>query len=160
MSEKDDKILMVLRPSRKAYSIEYACSFFLLLLLGALFLKGVAVVNSISYLVSGLALVALLSAEIARLLSTYTITQQKVIITKGFIKQQTKSVHFIPLGFVPEINLKQGRLQRLLNYGTVFIHGSGENSFEIKDVDDPQRILELIEELIEKNRRGGLMSTG
>lgn len=156
---EEEKTLMVLRRSRKSYSIEYACGLFLIVLLLILFARGALVAKSIVYVVIGIAAIALISAEIARLFTSYTITDKKVIITKGFIKQQTKSIHFIPLGFVPEINLKQGRIQRLLDVGTVFIHSSGENSFEIKDVDEPQRILELIEELIEKNRRGGMMAT-
>ncbi len=155
---EDEKVLMTLRRSRKSYLIEYVCGLFLIVLLLILFARGAAVTKNVVYLVLSIAVLALISAEIARFFSSYTITQQKVIITKGLIKKQTKSVHFIPLGFVPEINLKQGRIQRLLDVGTVFIHGSGENSFEIKDVDNPQRILELIEELIEKNRRGGMMS--
>ena len=148
----DEKVLLVLRRSRKSYSIEYACAAFLIILLLILFARGTVVAKSIVSVVIGIAVLALVSAEVASLFSSYTITQQKVIITKGLIKKQTKNVHFIPLGFVPEINLKQGRIQRLLNIGTVFIHGSGENSFEIKDVDNPQRILELIEELIEMNK--------
>jgi membrane protein YdbS with pleckstrin-like domain len=84
----------------------------------------------------------------------YEITPSKVTIRHGLIEQTHKNVHFVPLGYIPEINMEQDRIQRLLNYGTIFVHGSAQNSFEIKDIDHPKKILKLIEELIEKNRLG------
>jgi len=151
-AEKEEKVITILRKSRKAFLIEYACSFVLLALLGTLYLKGIRLSSMFTYLVLGIALFALISAELARALVWYKITSNKIVIVKGFIKQSKKNVHFLPLGYIPEINTHQGRIQRLLNIGTIFVHGSAQNSFEIKDVHNPQQVLVLIERLIEENR--------
>ena len=154
MSKKGSELNVILRKTWKAYLIEYACASLLLILLAVLYLKGIHIPPLLGYMVGGIALVALVTAEYSRWFTRYLITDEKIVIVHGFIKQNTKNVHFIPLGFVPEINLKQGRLQRLLNYGTIFIHGTGESSFEVKEVDNPQEVLALIEMLIDKNRVG------
>lgn len=150
--EKGDKVITILRKSRKAFIAEYACTIILLSLLAALYLKGIRLPAMVNYLVLGIAAFALISAELSRALIQYKITESKVIIIKGVIKQAKKNVHFLPLGYVPEINTHQGRIQRLLDIGTIFVHGSAQNSFEIKDINHPQQVLELIETLIEKNR--------
>lgn len=151
--EKGEKVITILRKSRKAFIIEYACTIILLSLLAALYLKGIRLPAVLNYLVLGIAAFALISAEFSRNLIQYKITESKVIIIKGIIKQAKKNVHFLPLGYIPEINTHQGRIQRLLNIGTIFVHGSAQNSFEIKDINDPQKVLELIEKLIEDNRQ-------
>lgn len=154
MEEENEEVLMNLWRSRKAYLIEYSCSFFLLLLLAIIWLREKELSALVAYLVSGIALISLVSAEYSRVLTGYKIMETKIVIRQGIIQRTKRNVHFVPLGFVPEINMKQSRLQRFLNFGTIFVHGTGENSFEIKDVNNPQRILSLIEELIEKNRMG------
>ncbi len=151
--EKEDKVITILRKSRKAFFIEYICSFILLVLLIATYVKGIRLPAIFNYLILGIAAFALFSAELSRALTKYKITENKVIIIKGIIKQVKKNVHFLPLGYIPEINTHQGRIQRLLNIGTIFVHGSAQNSFEIKDINDPQKVLELIEKLIEDNRQ-------
>lgn len=150
--EKEEEIITVLRKSRKAFIIEYVCSFLLLGLLAATYFKGIRLPNIFNYLIITIAAFALLSAELSRALTEYKITETKVVIIKGLIKQSKKNVHFLPLGYIPEINTHQGRIQRLLNIGTIFVHGSAQNSFEIKDINEPQKVLELIEQLIEENR--------
>lgn len=151
--EKEDKVITVLHKSRKAFIIEYACSFILLVLLVATYIKGIRLPSIFNYLILGIAAFAVISAEMARALVWYKITETKVVIIKGFIKQSKKNVHFLPLGYVPEINTSQGRIQRLLNIGTIFVHGSAQNSFEIKDINEPQQILALMEKLIDDNRQ-------
>lgn len=151
--EKGDKVITILRKSRKAFIIEYVCSFLLLGLLGATYIKGIALARPFTYLILGIAAFALLSAEWSRAIVWYKITESKVVIIKGIFKQTKKNVHFLPLGYVPEINTHQGRIQRLLNIGTIFVHGSTQNSFEIKDINEPQQVLALIERLIDENRR-------
>ncbi len=150
--DEDERELMVLRRSRKAFLIEYVCGILLLLFLIMIRVKGIGLSSAFQTFILLIAALAFISPEISRIMLRYRITSSKISIIKGLLKQTKKNVHFLPLGYVPEINLKQSRIQRLLNYGTIFIHGSGENSFEIKEVDHPQKILELIEELIDKYR--------
>lgn len=150
--EEEEKVIKLLRKSRKAFLIEYGCGIFLLVLLAAVYLKGIPLKPVVGRFVFGLALVALASGEMNRWFYYYKITNKKIVIIKGIIKQTKKNINYHPLAFVPEIGMKQGRIQRLLNYGTVFVE-SGGNSFEIRDVDSPKEVMELIESLIEKTRR-------
>ncbi len=151
--EKDsEKVLLTLRRSRKAFFIEYFCGVVLLGGLGILALKGISLGNPFRYFVLGTGFLAMAAPEVSRIFLRYKITPTKVSIIKGIIQQSQKNVHFLPLGFIPEINLQQGRIQRLLDVGTIFIHASGQASFEIKDVNRPHEILKMIEDLIKKNR--------
>lgn len=151
---EDETPIVVLRRSRKAYSIEYGCGIVLLVFLGIFYFQSIPLNAIVRNVVLALAVISLITPELSRLFIVYEITPSKVIIIKGIFQQTRKNVHFIPLGYIPEINMKQDRIQRLLQYGTIFVHGSAQNSFEIKDVDQPKKILKLIEELIEKNRLG------
>ena len=83
---------------------------------------------------------------------SYRVTTSKVTIVHGLIKQTRKNVNFHPLSYVPDINLKQTVIQRLLGYGTVYVDSQG-GSFEFKEIAHPQKILGRIEGLIEKTRK-------
>ncbi len=148
-----EEFITELRKTRKAFLIEYSCSAILLGFLAISHLIGNPPGKNITLFVVLLGALFLVSAEVGRVFTRYTITSKKITVIKGIIKQNKKDVHFIPLGYIPEINLKQNYVQRILGYGTVFIHGSAQNSFEIKDVDNPQLVLQIIEELIDKNRK-------
>ena len=141
-----------LKRTRKAFLPEYFSGIVLLFILFVFHFNEIIIPFSLDYLLVGLAAFAFISVELSRMTVDYHITPEKIIITKGIIDKHHKNVHFHPLGFVPDINVKQSFYQRLLNYGTVFIHGSGENHLEIKDVNNPHQILKVLEDLIEENR--------
>ncbi len=143
--------LLALYRSRKAHIIEYACGLFLLIAWVVLNLKNIAHPRFFDFLLVGFALFAFASAEISRVFTRYTITNTKLTIVKGFVKQNKKTVYYRPLGFVIDINLKQNRLQRFLDYGTVYVE-SGGSTIEIKDIDNPEKVLSIIERLIGHNR--------
>lgn len=149
--EKEEKVLLVLRKSRKAFLIEYACGFIILLLLLATYIKGLRFPSFITDLILILGIVSIGFAEISRIFLRYIISSQKISIIRGLIKQTKKNINYHPLAFVPDISLKQNRIQRILNYGTVSVE-SGTSSFEINEIDSPQRVMELLETLIEKTR--------
>lgn len=140
-----------LKKTRKAFLIEYFCGFFLLFLVFLLHQKQLARPQVI-YFVTGLALVSLASGEISRLMHRYTFTDSKLVIIDGIIRQHKKHIYFFSLGFIPDINVRQDRIQRFLGYGTVYIK-SGNESFEVKDVNHPHAVMEEMEKLIEKNKR-------
>lgn len=152
---EEKNVLMSLRRSRKAFIPEYLCSFILLGILAGIRLKHIPANNYFQLFVLGIAIMAIAFPEISRQLIRYSIRPDKLTISKGIIKKSQKNVHYLPLGFVPDISLRQSRMQRLLNYGTVFVEGqgSGEKSLEIKDIDNPQLVLKTIEDLIHRNRR-------
>ena len=88
-----------------------------------------------------------------RMITRYKVTDEKIIIIHGVIKQAKKNVYFHPLAFVPDLNIHQSRVQRFLGVGTVYLKaGGGDNTFEIKDVSNPNKVLSLIEKLIDDNK--------
>jgi uncharacterized membrane protein YdbT with pleckstrin-like domain len=144
------EINIKLKKTRKAFLIEYGCGIFLILLFFVALSKGLPNYFNKTLLIIGL--ISFASAEFSRNLVRYQITTEKVIITKGIIQKHKKNIHFHPLGFVPDINVKQGFIQRFLNYGTVFVQGGTENQLEIKDINNPNKILKILEENIDSNR--------
>jgi len=122
------------------------------MLVGFSLMAGIEIPSFMPYLIGALGVFAFVSAEMSRFLTRYKILEDKIVIVKGLIKQAKKNVYFHPLGFVPDINIKQGRLQRFLGYGTLFIKHGGDNALEIKDINSPQKIMSTIEDLIESNR--------
>jgi uncharacterized membrane protein YdbT with pleckstrin-like domain len=146
-----EEVLMKLKKTRKAFLPEYACGFFLLTLPVFAFMKGWQLPPLLSTTILIMGLVALCTAEFNRMLVSYKITPTKFTTIKGIIKRNKKNVHFHPLGFVPDINTQQSRIQRLLNFGTVFVQG-GQNSIEIREINNPQEVMSLLEKLIEENR--------
>lgn len=150
--EPESEVNLTLMKSRKAFLIEYGCGLFLLGLVAVPYFNGVYLDPLIKYFSLGTAMLAFSYGEISRLFHRYKITDHKIVIIEGFIKQKKKNINYHPLAFIPDISMKQGRIQRFLNFGTVFVE-SGANSFEIKDVDNPHRIMELVEKLIEKTRQ-------
>ncbi len=156
MGKEEDVILFNLKKTRKAFLLEYLCGIFLLIVLLIVHQKDDVLTPGAEYFVLGLALVSLVSPEIYRVMHRYKITPSKLIVINGLIQQQKKHVYFYSLGFVPDINVRQSRFQRLLNYGTIFMHSSGIGSFEVKDVNTPHKIMEELERLIEKNKKHGV----
>ena len=152
IKKSGEKVLKSLRQSRKSFFIEYLCGFSLLLLILLVSGKGVAIPSSLLFVTVGLAVFSVGSAEFKRFSTRYRIMPSKISIVKGIIKQSKKNIHFHPLGFVPDINVKQGRIQRLLNYGSVFVAGEEKHAFEIKNITSPGKILAMIEDLVEENR--------
>ncbi|HLD01217.1 MAG TPA: PH domain-containing protein [Candidatus Nanoarchaeia archaeon] len=148
----EDEVLAKYCRTRKAYLVEYSCGFLLLGLLGYSKLNGDYIAPGVTLLIGGTGLFSLLLAEYSRLITRYKITRSKITIVHGFIKRQKKNVYFHPLGFVPDLNVKQGRLQRILGYGSVFLRGTQGNVFEIRNVNNPSKVLDLIEDLIKKNK--------
>ena len=150
--KKEDHLLLSLRQTRRAFLVEYFCSFLLLGIGVAVYLHAVPIRQQYSYLIGALGLLSLISAESSILATRYKIYNTKFSIIHGLIKHQKKNVYFQPLAYVPDLNIHQSRVQRPLNYGTVFIKTVGE-TFEIRNITHPQKVLVMIEELVKQNKQ-------
>tara|TARA_Y100000034_G_C6822215_1_gene370417 strand:+ start:71 stop:562 length:492 start_codon:yes stop_codon:yes gene_type:complete len=150
--ENQEEVLKELRKTRKAFLVEYGCAVFILGLLAVLNLKGISLKPIISKLAYSLAFLAVISAEGSRMMTKYKILPNKLSIIKGIIKHDKKNIYFHPLGFVPDLNIKQTRIQRVLGVGTIYLKGEHGHTFAIKDINNPHQILEMIEGLVQKNR--------
>ncbi|MBT5342818.1 PH domain-containing protein [Candidatus Woesearchaeota archaeon] len=144
-------VLYNFKRSRKAFLLEYFCGSFLLALLVISFIKGIHLKPEIHYLILGLGVSTIASVELSRLMLSYKIMPDKLTVSEGLIKQDKKNIYFHPLGFVPDIDIKQGRMQRILNYGSISVTMGGEQ-FMIKDLNRPHQIMEIIEDLIEESK--------
>lgn len=147
----EEKTLLTLKGSRKAFVAEYGCGLLSLVGLGILYLKGIAVPTILNYFMLGFSVFSIGSAEYSRLVTRYRLTPSKLVIIKGIIKQHKKNVYYHPLAFIPDLNTKQSRIQRILNYGTIFVNAGG-NSFELKNISKPLKMVGVIEELIGHKR--------
>jgi hypothetical protein len=147
-----DKILKNLKQSRKAFLVEYCCVLFLILLTFGAYTNSNFPEWS-TYLAGGAGIAFLGIIESSRLLLRFHIGQSKLVITKGLIKQNKKHVYYHPLGFVPDLNIHQTAFQRVMGFGTIYLKGGGENTFEIKNINNPHKILDMIEGLIERNKK-------
>ena len=148
---KEEEIIVTLRHSRKSFLIEYLCGFFLLFLTIFSLFKG-GELSKVALPFLGLGLFAIFSTEVRRFYGDrYNIMPTKLSVIKGILKVRKRNIYYQPLGFVPDLNVRQTFLQRLLGYGTVFVH-VGNTALELREVDNPHEVLKMFERLIEETR--------
>lgn len=148
----DEKIIVTLRHSRKSFLLEYLCSFFLLTLAISSLFKG-GILSTIASPFLAVSIIGIVSTECRRFYGDrYNIMQKKLSVIKGIFKVRKRNIYYQPLGFIPDFNIKQTFLERLLGYGTVFVH-VGNTALELRDVDNPHEVLKMFERLIEETRR-------
>jgi len=75
-------------------------------------------------------------AVLYRWTTTLAVTTRKVVGKWGFIARQTIEQR---LGTIDAVGVEQSVAGRLLNYGSVVVHGSGATTTPIKAISDPLR---------------------
>ncbi|MBU0470296.1 MAG: PH domain-containing protein [Nanoarchaeota archaeon] len=145
--------ILTLNSARRCFLPEYCCGLLLLFLLFAAYQKGISLPRPAIYFVGGLGLLSIGIAEYTRFFGDrYKVFEDKLLMINGMINVNKKMLYYHPLAFVPDMNIKQTAWERLLGYGTIFITVSGER-FEIKNVTNPNFVLEMFEQLIDKSRK-------
>ena len=141
----------IIRKARRSFIVEYGCAATLFgLTTAAAFTTPVAPLLYAGY---SLATISFLTPEIQRLFIRYKLFPTKLLIVKGLFKQSKKHVYFHSLAYVPDINMKQSRTDRILGIGSISLSVGGPDSkFEIKDIPKPHKVMELIEEYMERSR--------
>ena len=146
----DNKVLMSITKTRKAFIIEYFCAALLLFIILAAAFKGITIKHFLKYITVGVVITAIFSAELSRILHRCDITQSKVLIVEGLIKQTKKHIF---ISAITDVDMKQNYKQRFFGYGNIHIRSaSGQKALELKDIDNPGEIMEKLEGLIHKNR--------
>tara|TARA_B100001093_G_C26370131_1_gene818348 strand:- start:199 stop:642 length:444 start_codon:yes stop_codon:yes gene_type:complete len=74
--------------------------------------------------------------------SEFGITAKRVISKRGIISRKVSEMN---LDSIESINVDQGILGRILNYGGVKISGRGTTSVDFSNIDDPVAIRKLIQ---------------
>lgn len=146
MSEKQ---INIYKQSRKAFLVEYFCGFAILLMALTLPVK----YSNFQFPLFILGGLSFGSAEFSRYLTRYIFTSDKIVVISGLIKQSKKHIYFHPLGFVPDLHVSQGRIQRIFDFGDIHLKSGGENNFMIKNISNPHKVYRLIESSIKKNRK-------
>lgn len=86
------------------------------------------------------------------------VTNQRVIYKKGLISRETSEIQ---LGAIEEVNLHQDVLGRILDYGKLEIHGTGEEEIVLPSLGDPLELRKALQEgLGEINRATRPVSSG
>jgi uncharacterized membrane protein YdbT with pleckstrin-like domain len=69
-----------------------------------------------------------------RLTTEVAVTDRRVIYKTGFISRNTREMH---MDKIASVDVKQGILGRVLNFGDITINGTGGNKEEIPGIDRP-----------------------
>lgn len=94
----------------------------------------------------GLLFPILLLPYIARATTDLGVTNKRVIAKSGLIGRRTVEQR---IQKIESIRVGQGLFGRMLNYGTIMIHGTGGATTPIKDVADPFAFKRAVESAID-----------
>jgi uncharacterized membrane protein YdbT with pleckstrin-like domain len=78
------------------------------------------------------------------LLDEIVITDKRVIIKMGVIARQTRELFF---NKIESVDLRQGILARVLNYGTIIIRGTGGTAQPCKFIRDPLQFRATVQQM-------------
>lgn len=132
----NDKILYSTYQPRRAY-VRYYLLFFYFVITG-IFARGELLLALLSV---GINLI--LIAEIAHQKSRIVLTEETVIMTKGFIARDVISVNY---GDIKVIELKEDEIGRILGYADLYLDVSGaKKTFIFKKVKNPLQVKRDIE---------------
>jgi uncharacterized membrane protein YdbT with pleckstrin-like domain len=152
MSNDKKEDVVELKKSRKAFLWEYTCGILLLIILITSYLEGINISHYFQYFILALAIFCFVYAELNRLATVYLISEHKITIMQGLISKNKKHVDMYAVGFLPDINVSQTLIQRVLDFGSIYVENGGKNAFTIKDINNPQGMMEKIEQLINASR--------
>jgi uncharacterized membrane protein YdbT with pleckstrin-like domain len=148
----EEKTILTFHPTRLSYVKLYFLGL-LLILLGLFGYLGIFRVNipNVSFLLGlFLGTILILLAEILRLFSTYTITDQRIIERYGIFSKKENSVTWDKIS---SSSLQQTLFERLMNIGDIelwSVGGSEEPEITLMNVPNIKKVTSLIDSLIKK----------
>jgi membrane protein YdbS with pleckstrin-like domain len=71
------------------------------------------------------------------------VTNQRFIFKRGWLRRSTDELQ---LSSIEEVNLKQGTLGRLFDYGRLILHGTGVNDIKLPPLADPVGLRRALQE--------------
>lgn len=87
-----------------------------------------------SLIVAGAGLLVLFVAWIKRVTTEIAVTNRRLIFKEGFISRRTMEMN---LDKIESIDVNQSVLERLLDYGTIVVRGTGSGLEPLKRIDAP-----------------------
>ena len=144
-------IKLKIHPALTSYLLRY---FFFALVVGVLVIAGVRFfpAEQMRLPCAGGLLIffVMLVSEFSRRTTVYYITNKRVVVEQGAIRQMTQSVMYHQIA---DVKLVQGILQRLMHQGDVYLNVRGGRKTEVKleNVFRPKKIKRIVEEEWEKS---------
>ena len=74
--------------------------------------------------------------------SEFGVTGKRVISKKGIISRNASEMN---LSSIESVNVDQGIIGRILNYGSVKISGRGTTTVDFRNIDEPVKVRKLIQ---------------
>lgn len=130
------------RNSRKVYFLLYLMAVILLIAVTYIKISGRPLDDMAFKLVLAFVIAVLIATEIHRLGNSYEITENSVVLRKGYFTIISKRIEF---GAISDIDVKQNLWQRLLSYGNVQIFKFSEKSI-IKNINKPFKFVSFLSE--------------
>ncbi|MFN8462727.1 MAG: PH domain-containing protein [Anaerolineales bacterium] len=93
------------------------------------------------------AIILALEAIIVMFTTEFAITNRRIIAKRGFIRRHTLEMF---LHKIESVSVSQNVLQRLLNFGSVTVTGTGGTRESFRAIIDPVSIRRKINQVIEK----------
>jgi uncharacterized membrane protein YdbT with pleckstrin-like domain len=151
----EEKIILKFHPTRLSYIKLYFLGLLFILLslfgyFGYFGFFGLTIPNIYFLLGVFLGIILILIAEVSRLFSTYTITDQRIIERYGILSKHEDSVTWDKIS---TLSLQQTFLERLINIGDIelwSIGGTEEPEITLMNVPNIKRVTMLIDSLIKK----------
>ena len=123
----------------------------ILLILGlSLFLSSGPIAQGFGVFLLIIAIIRLLNDTFVMLTSEFAITSRRVIVKYGFIRRVTSELNH---SNVESLNVDQGILGRLLDYGTIVVNGTGGHRTPVPSISSPLKFRSEAMEIIDSSQQ-------
>jgi uncharacterized membrane protein YdbT with pleckstrin-like domain len=139
----NEKLVFFIGPH---YIIFYPCIIWLIAAIG--FMLYLPQYPLIAYAFVAIAIYSLLSSFVTYSTSEYGITDKRILMKVGFIRRTSLEIFF---NKIESIQVKQGILGRILDYGAVVICGTGGSKDPFFFIPDPLDFRKRVQEQMEKS---------
>ncbi len=149
-----DEAVHTLTQCRTSFYKDYLLAFLMLYLIFILKLFNIPVSNIGMSLALILAAIFVISPEIERMRTTYTITKSQIIVEEGIFSRKRRSIFF---DNVSDFSVHQSMSEKMMKYGTVVIGSiSGRDYMELslKNIKNPKEVVHKIERMIKEYIQG------
>jgi uncharacterized membrane protein YdbT with pleckstrin-like domain len=104
-------------------------------------MPGLSAMGGLAVLAVGL--LSVLAAWVRQISSEFAVTDRRVIIKTGFLSRRTIELN---MSKVESVQVDQGLLARLLNYGTITVIGTGGTREPFSLIDDPMSFRHAVQQ--------------
>lgn len=91
-----------------------------------------------------------LSAAVELQISEFAVTDRRVLAKTGLVRRHSRDIN---LGKVESLEVEQGILGRLLDYGTIIVKGSGGTPESFRNISDPLAFRLYVQDQAEQRTR-------